>query len=154
MLDVLPTTLPPRTETTAKARAPILMESVYVVGTTGIETRAAIEVAHELSRRLGVPLTVVDFQTTRSPRRAAGRHWLPQGADEIAAWLRQRGFDANVRLYICRKPQDVFAMVFRPRSLVVLSGARHWWPTRARRLRAALERAGHYVLLVDRGSDA
>ena len=43
---------------------------------------------------------------------------------------------------------------FSPRSLVVVGGRHSWLPTSTERLRRALERAHHFVIVVDDGSGA
>ena len=101
----------------------------------------ALGVAQELARALDAPLTVieihptldasVDVETLDSTDR---RHMIPH---------------VRRRRYVCRRTEDAIGVAFSPHSLIVLPGKRSWLPTRAERLRRALEGAGHFVLLVD-----
>ena len=123
-----------------------MTETVYVVVTEPNETRAAVLIASELSQALRVRLTIVEFQTTTTNATLGAS---PAPAKELADWLRGLGLDASVRIYVCSDPREAFHFVFRPQSLVVVGGTRGWWPTRAARMRNALEAAGHRVLFVD-----
>src|SRR5262249_42811 len=112
-------------------------------------------VANELSRALGVPLTIVDFQVANYPLQPAARGGpsAPPAAG-FADWRQQLGVNPSLRVYVCRDPREAFGLVFRPHSLVVVGGTRRWWPTRAQRMRQALEAAGHFVLFVDEATHA
>ena len=135
--------------------APIRTDSVYVIVTRESATRAAVRVAHDLSRRMGSSLTVVDFRSVRyplTPDRSVGES--PVQGDEFAAWLKQHNIAARVRVFVCGSPRTAVETAFRPRSLVVLGGRRRWWLTRAGRLRRVLEAAGHFVLFVDEAAHA
>lgn len=125
-------------------------ESVFVVCTGRRETKAAVQVAHELSQALRQSLTIVDFQVVRYPLRPREpRPSSPARDQEFCEWLRHRDPSANVRRYVCANPRDAFGLVFPPRSLVVVGGTKRLWPTKSTRMRDALAAAGHRVVYID-----
>lgn len=100
----------------------------------------ALGVAQELARALGAPLTVIEIRPAPDTRN--------EDRSETTARRDMSPF-VHRRRYVCRRAEDAISVAFRPHSLIVLPGKHSWLPTRAERLRRALESAGHFVLLVD-----
>jgi hypothetical protein len=57
--------------------------------------------------------------------------------------------EATVRIYLCRDRMETLQAVLAPRSLIVIGGARRWWPTREKTLARQLRRAGHEVVFAE-----
>ena len=55
-------------------------------------------------------------------------------------------------MYACHSVRQAIPFAFSPRSLVVVGGRHSWLPTQTERLRRALERAHHFVIIVDDGA--
>jgi hypothetical protein len=132
----------------------IRTDAVFVVFTSIDETLAAVRIASDLAKALGVPLTLVHPRTVPYVLPVDAPNGL--SAVETDAFVhrvgdagRDAGVDVRVRVYLCRDARQVIPMAFRPHSLIVIAGRRRWWPTPTKRWRRALEAAGHFVVFVD-----
>ncbi len=139
---------PPK-ETPRDSHAPRLTD-IYVIFTTADETMAALRVAADLAQSSDGSVRLVDFRVVPvgAPVEApTGRSPIEMGG--FLDRVRTEGIDVRANVYVCRSVRCAVPEVFRDRSLIVLGGRHHWWSTRTGRLRQILERAGHFVLLVD-----
>jgi hypothetical protein len=128
----------------------ICTEAVYVVYTTVEETFAAIRIADDFARTLGVPITVVHFRTVPYVLPLERPNGIsPIETEEFVERLRAEGLNANLHVYLGRDEQRTMPSVFEPHSLIVLGGRPSWLPTRSERTRRMLEAAGHFVMFVD-----
>jgi hypothetical protein len=128
----------------------IRTDSVYIVFTTIDETLAAVRVAAELGKTMGVPLSLIHFRAVPYPLSVEAPAGLsPVETEAFMDRLRAEGIDVQVRVYLCRNERRVIPFAFKPHCLIVIGGRRNWWPTAADRWRQRLEVAGHFVLLVD-----
>jgi hypothetical protein len=132
-----------------RADLPVRTDAVYVVFTSIEDTLAAVKVAHSLATTMGASLTIVHFWMVPPQLPVDAPTGIsPAESEAFLARLRAEGVDAEVRICLCRSDQRAIAQAFKPRSLVVLAGRRHWWPTPLERRLRALEAAGHHVLCV------
>jgi hypothetical protein len=130
--------------------AAIRTDRIYILYTGVEQTLAAARVAGPFAEALGIPLTVVHFRTVPYPLPLDGPAGIsPIETAEFLRRLRGYGFDAQIRVFLCRDDQQVMPRALNPHSLVVLAGRRSWWPTRVERSRRTLEAAGHFVVFVD-----
>jgi hypothetical protein len=65
---------------------------------------------------------------------------------EIAAGSPVR---TGVHIYLCRDRLETLRAVLPPRSIVVVGGAKRWWPGSDKRLARQLRRAGHEVIFTE-----
>jgi hypothetical protein len=128
----------------------IRTDGVYVVFTTVEETLGAVRVAARLAQAMAAPLTVIHFRAVPYPLSIGAPAGVsPVETERFVGRLRAEGFDARVRVYLCRSERDAAAGAFKPHSLIVVAGRRSWWPTPAERWRRRLEAAGHFVVFVE-----
>ena len=134
------TTTPPRS-------APEASLNITVVFTSVEPTLLALREAGRLADRLGGRITLVVPQIVPYP--------LPLTSPPVLIDWNERRFrvlaeespvDTKVLLYLCRDRQEMLMAGLAPRSLVVLGGPKHWWPTFEKRLAKTLRRAGHEVI--------
>lgn len=127
-------------------------DAIYVVFTTVDETLAAARAAHALGQAMAAPLTLIVLRPSARPLSMKSlTEPTSLEVEALAANLNAEGIDVRVRSYIYRDEQRAIPMAFKRRSLIVIAGRRHWWPTQADRWRRKLEAAGHFVVFV--GSD-
>jgi hypothetical protein len=128
----------------------IRTDAVHVVFTSIDDSLAAVRVAHDLAKAVGVPLTLTHFRSVPYPVPVDAPDGLsPVETDAFVARLRAEGFNARVRVYLCRNERRAIPFAFKPHSLIVIAGRRSWWPTESGRWRRTLEAAGHFVVFVD-----
>jgi hypothetical protein len=128
----------------------IRTDAVHVVFTSIEDTLAAVRVAGDFAKALGVPLTLTHFRTVpfALPLDEPGGV-SPIETDAFLTRLRAEGLDMRVRVHLCRDDRRAMRLAFRPQSLIVVAGRRRWWPTESARWCRMLEAAGHFVLFVD-----
>jgi hypothetical protein len=125
-------------------------DAVYVVYTSIDGTLAAVRVAGDFARALGVPVTLIHFRSVPYALSVDQPNGVsPVETDGFVTLLRAEGLDTRVRVYLCRDPRRALPLAFRAHSLIVVAGRRSWWPTESERWRRTLEAAGHFVLFVD-----
>ena len=61
----------------------------------------------------------------------------------------EAGVETRIDIRLCRDRWVLLESALKPRSLVVLSGRRSWWPTSESRLAGRLRRLGHQVVFAD-----
>jgi hypothetical protein len=128
----------------------IRTDAVYVVFTSIEETLAAVHVAGDFARALGVPVTLVHFRPVPYALPVDQPCGIsPVETEAFIARLRAERLDVRVRVWSCRDERRAMRLAFKGHSLIVVAGRRHWWPTRSRRLRRMLDQAGHFVVFVD-----
>ena len=128
----------------------IRTDTVYVVFTSIGETLAAMHVAGDFARVLGVPITIVHFRTVPYALPADEPNGLsPAETDAFIERLRDEHEDVRIRVYLCRDERQAVPLAFKPHSLIVIAGRPSYWPTRSERWRRMLEAAGHYVILAN-----
>lgn len=125
---------------------------------TGIEqTLAALRAAAELAAGLRARIFVLVPQVVPYPAP------LDSVSVQRAFFVRRLLPVANesrieTRLWVCvcRDRRAALSVALPPRSVVVIGGKRHWWPTREQRFAAQLSREGHHVVFArwKRGTDA
>ncbi|PYR52962.1 MAG: hypothetical protein DMF89_00995 [Acidobacteria bacterium] len=132
-----------------RADLPVRTDAVYVVFTSIEDTLAAVKVAHSLATTMSASLKIAHLWMVPTPLPVDAPTGIsPAESEAFLARLRAEGVSAEVCICLCRSDQRAIAQAFKPRSLVVLAGRRHWWPTPLERRLRALEAAGHHVLCV------
>ena len=128
----------------------IRTDTVNVVFTSIDDTIAAVRVAADFARSLGVPVTLIHVRTVRYalPVDEPGG-MSPVETEAFIERLRAENVDIRVRVYLCRDQRPAIPLAFKPHSLIVVAGRRGWWPTESERWRRMLEAAGHFVVFVD-----
>ena len=128
----------------------IRTDTVHVVFTSIDDTLAAVRVAGDFAKALGVPVTLIHVRTVRYelPVDEPGG-MSPVATDAFIGRLRAEGLDMRVRVYLCRDRRPAIRLAFKPHSLIVVAGRRGWWPTESERWRRMLEAAGHFVVFID-----
>jgi len=144
-------------------RAPILDEAdsairtnaVFVIFTSVADTLAAVRVARDFAKPLGVPITVFHFRTVPFALPVDEPCGLsPVESADFMACLRSENLDVHVRVCLCRDERQAARLAFREHSLIVVGGRFSWWPTGSNRWRRLLEEAGHFVIGVDQAPAA
>jgi hypothetical protein len=129
----------------------IRTDAVYVVYTSIDDTLAAVRVAGDFAKPLGVPVTLIHFRTVPYALPVDEPSGMsPVETDAFITRLRAEGLDLRVRVYLSRDKHRTIPFAFKPHSLIMVAGRRSWWPTESERWRRMLEAAGHFVVFVDR----
>jgi hypothetical protein len=123
--------------------------NIAVVFTSVESTLSALRRAGTLANRLHAHITLIVPQVVPYP--------LSPARPPIPADFTQRSFHVlasespirtTVRVCPCRDRVETLLDVLKPHSLVVIGGAKRWWPTQEKRLSRELRRSGHEVLFV------
>jgi hypothetical protein len=129
----------------------IRTDAVYAVYTSIEDTLAAVRVAGNFAKALGVPVTLIHFRTIPYALPVDEPSGLsPVETDAFIARLRAEDLDVRVRVCLCRDARRAIPLTFKSHSLIVVAGRRRWWPTEPERWRRILGAAGHFVVFVDR----
>jgi hypothetical protein len=129
----------------------IRTDTVHVVFTSIDDTLAAVRVAGDFAKALGVPVTLIHVRTVCYALPVdAPCGMSPVETDAFIERLRAENLDVGVRVYVCRDERHAILLAFKPHSLIVVAGQRGWWPTESARWRRMLEAAGHFVVFVDK----
>jgi len=140
-------TTPGRRTITAPAGSPERPLEIVVLDTTTKGTLAALRSAGALAKGLGARIRLLVTEVVPYP--------LPLTAPPVSVAFTQRYFrtlagtcaiDTAVDVRLCRDQQQLLKDAIAPKSIVVLGGERHWWPTREARAAKCLERLGHQVV--------
>ena len=122
---------------------------VAVVFTSIRPTMAALGKAAALAGSLNGRITMIVPQVVpyHLPLRQAAevREWNERRFRVLAEEVK---VETQVRICLCRDRAEALRQVLAPASVVVLGGAKSWWPTREKRLAKALRAAGHEVILI------
>jgi hypothetical protein len=130
---------------------------VCVVFTSRCDTQPAAQtarVARDLARALAVPLTFIVFKRASQGGHTASAPGQNEEVEALVKELRAAGDAVTTRVYVCHSVRQAIPLAFSPRSLVVVGGRHSWLPTETERLRHALERAHHLVIVVNDGIGA
>jgi hypothetical protein len=130
-------------------------DEIYVLFTSLDETLAAVRVAKRLAVALGSGVTLVHLRAVpwgAPVEEPSGRS--PLEADGVVERLAAEDVGVHVKVYLCRDARRAVSSAFKGRSLIVIGGRRHWWPTRSDRWRRTLEAEGHLVICVDEANHA
>jgi hypothetical protein len=128
----------------------IRTDAVYVVYTSIDDTLAAVRVAGEFAKPLGVPVKLIHFQTVPYAWPVdAPCEISPVETDGFLERIRAEDLDVRVNVYLCRDEHQAMLSALRPHSLIVVAGRRSWWPTKSERWRRMLEGAEQFVVFVD-----
>jgi len=141
-------------ENARATRRPIPAEddtlNITVVYTSEKATLFAMQRAAGLAGKLPAKLTLIYPQIVPFQRPIDNPPVQPEFTEqhlrEIAG---QVPLDIDIRICLCRDPQDALRAELSPHSVVVLGGRKHWWPTAERNLAQTLRRAGHEVILTE-----
>jgi hypothetical protein len=129
-------------------------DAVYVLFTSLDETIAAAKVARGLAQTMGVPLTIVHVRAVPYPLAVdAPTGVSPAETEEFKKRLKAEGIEARVQVYLCRDAKKILAAAFKKHSLILIGGHDSWIGSATARLRRSLEATGHFVVLVDDGSN-
>jgi hypothetical protein len=124
--------------------------NITVVFTSVASTLSALRRAGTLANRLHAHITVIVPQVVPYP--------LSLTSPPVSVDFTQRRFhvlasespiETTVRVCPCRNRVETLLDVLKPHSLVVIGGAKRWWPTQEKRLSRELRRSGHEVLFVE-----
>ena len=124
--------------------------NISVVFTSVDQTLAALKTAGALANRLQARITLIVPEVVS--------YQLPLNCPPVQhAWNKRRfrvlaansSVETTVRFYLCRDRNQTLTRILKPHSLVVLGGAKHWWPTDESRLARRLRKAGHEVILAE-----
>lgn len=138
-------------ETTAGTPAQPL--EVNVIFTELQPTMVALKSAESLAGGLGAairlraPIIVPMQLDLEHPPVSVG--FMEELLRKLVSQSNADAFERTVHLYICRNWPETLLEVLRPKSLVVIGGRRHCWPTAASRLARTLRAKGHRVAFVD-----
>jgi hypothetical protein len=128
----------------------ICTDAVHVVFTSIDDTLAAVRVASDFARALGVPVTLIHFRAVPYALPVDEPCGIsPVETETFIEHLRAEGVDIRVRVYLCRDRRRAIPLAFKPHSLIVVAGRRGWWPRQSARWRRMLEAAGHFVVFAD-----
>jgi len=108
----------------------------------------SLDVASGLARGLGARVTVHVAQVIPYPLELKSPQVLVQFAEQqLLALAGEQPVDTSIKIYLCRDLTETIRQVLKPDSVVIVGGRKCWWPTRERKLAAALRRDGHRVIL-------
>jgi hypothetical protein len=123
---------------------------VAVVFTSTDATVAALRRAAVLADRLGARITLLVTQIVPYPLTLETPPVpIAFNQERLSAIAANSPVETTVRVFLCRDRVETLASVLKPKSLVVLGGRRHWWPTAEQVLARKLRRAGHEVILTE-----
>jgi hypothetical protein len=132
---------------TDQPSAPTPIE-ITVIFTHIAATLAALRKACELAQNLHARIKVLVPQLVPYP--------LPLTSPPMVLEFSERRFraiacrqpvDTFVQLYLCRDRDQVLCEALATKSLVVIAGRNHWWPTEEKRMARMLRKRGHEVVL-------
>jgi hypothetical protein len=123
---------------------------VFVIFTSTGDTLRAVRVASRLAREMRRGVTIIHFRPIGFAAPLEEPPGLsPVETDAFKARLAEEACDARIRVCVCRDARQAIPSVLPARSLVVVGGRHHWWPTRSDRWRRDLEARGYVVAFVD-----
>ncbi len=125
---------------------------VVVLHTTTEGTLQALKTAARIAQGLAAQIRLLVPQIVPYP--------LPLESPAISKDFTERRFrtvaseaavETHIDIRLCRDRWALLESALKPRSLVVLSGRRSWWPTSESRLAKRLHQLGHQVVYADLG---
>jgi hypothetical protein len=125
-------------------------QQIYVLFTSLEETLHAVRVAGRLASAIGSGVTVIDFRAIGFGAPLDHPAGLsPVETDAFRARLAEEDGDVRVRVCLCRDVRQAVRSVIDGRSLIVIGGRRHWWPTASTRWQRIVEKEGYVVVFVN-----
>jgi hypothetical protein len=122
---------------------------LQVIATTEAGTRAALQQARSLSRRLNIDRAVL-LVARSSTASVEGPLSDAAIGDSYRQMADETGVDVTVRFCVCRGYREAFRWMLPRGSTVVVGGRRRWWwPTSEQRMADRLTSTGHLVLFVE-----
>jgi hypothetical protein len=123
--------------------------NLNVVFTSTPGTAAALSAARTLAARLDAAITVLVPEVVPFPMAVDHPQISPQFLEaRVRALTAELPNDVRVRILLCRNGEEAVLRALQPRSLVVIGGPKHWWPTRESALARRLEDRRHQVVFV------
>jgi hypothetical protein len=130
--------------------APESKLSIAVIFTSVESTLCALKEAGALANKLRAQITLIVPQVVP--------YHLPlESPPVLLDWNERRlkvmaeesPVETKVNLYLCRDRWETLKSVLAPHSVVVIGGAKAWWPTQEKKLARQLRRAGHEVIFTE-----
>ncbi len=122
---------------------------VNVVFTDLDQTLAALRTAAGLAAGLGARIVILVPQVVPYPApldsARTQRVFLVRRLLTAASESR---IETRIWVSVCRDRRTALSAALPPRSIVVIGGRKHWWPTLEQRLAAQLSRERHHVVFV------
>ena len=123
---------------------------VAVLFTSAAATVLALREAGVLAESLGARITLLVPQIVPYPEPLDSPPVLIDFSEKRFREIAETSaVEATVRIYLCRDRMETLQAVLAPRSLIVIGGARRWWPTPEKSLARQLRRAGHEVVFAE-----
>jgi hypothetical protein len=123
---------------------------VTVVFTSDQSTLSAMQEAAVLAGSLHARLNLVYPQVVPYPAPLNSPPVLPEFTENrLRTIASQIPVDTEIQVCLCRDREEALAATLKPRSVVVLSGRKRWWPTAEKNLARKLRRAGHEVIFTE-----
>jgi hypothetical protein len=120
---------------------------VNVVYTRLPGTAETLNAASGLARGLGARVTVHVAQVIPYPLALKSPPVSVQFAEEkLLALAGEQPVETNIQVYLCRDLTETIRRVLKRNAVVVISGRKHWWPTREQILARTLRGDGHHVI--------
>lgn len=123
---------------------------VCVVFTDVPGTRAALQMADRLARRLGAHIKLlVPYEvpyTLPLTKPAVAVEFLEGQVRNLAC---STGLEVAADIYLCRDKRLALELLLGPSSLIAVGGKKRWWPTSTQKLAQYLQRAGHHVIFAE-----
>ena len=136
----LPVSMPPTQAAPAR---------VCLLFTSTDETLGALPVARRLAEALRSRLTLVHFRPVPIGAPLEAPTGLsPAEMEAFRTRVGEEAGDIEIRVYVCRDVRQALRSAIDRRSLIVVGGRHHWWPTRSHRWRRTLEEEGYAVVFV------
>ena len=122
--------------------------ATYVLATSTAGSRAALALAIPLARGSGARLVVLIPKIVPYPisvdRPIDSTSFITRRYREVVDEL---NFDADIKVCLCRRVDDVVLQLLPAASTVVVGGrAGRWLPSRSERLARTLRRRGHHAV--------
>lgn len=123
---------------------------ITVVYTSDEATLSAMREAAVLANSLNAKLTLVYPEVVPYPRPLnnppVALEFTEQRLRDLACHV---SIDTDIRVCLCRDPQDALFTELSPETIIVLGGRKVWRPTAEKRLARTLRRAGHEVIFTE-----
>ena len=126
---------------------------INVIHTEPQATTAALIFAERLARdlRASIHLHAVIIVPPRLPidQSPVSVHFMERILCGLVQQATSGDRERTVHLYVCRDRVDTLLKVLMPRSVVIIGGRKHLWPTAVSRIGKELVEHGHDVVFVD-----
>jgi hypothetical protein len=123
---------------------------VVVLHTSVKGTLQALKTAGCIAQGLAAPIRLLVPQIVPYPlpleSPAISKDFTERRMRTVAS---EAAVETRIDIRLCRDSRVLLESALKPRSLVVLSGRRSWWPTSESRLAQRLKHLGHQVVYAD-----